>query len=86
MVIEQFKEREKRKDYIEASIIVEKETQKPIIIGKNGSKIKVLGQKSREAAEEFLQRPVFLELRVKVKARWRQDASMLKNFGYEPGE
>ncbi len=86
VVIEQFKEREKSKDYIEAAIIVEKESQKPIIIGKNGSKIKVLGQKSREAAEEFLQRPVFLELRVKVKARWRQDASMLKNFGYEPGE
>lgn len=82
IVIEEFKEIEGRKDLIRASIIVEKESQKPIIIGKKGSKIKELGKNSREDIEKFLQRPVFLELQVKVKPKWRSDPNYLKNFGY----
>jgi len=82
VVIEDFQEREGRKDLIQASIIVEKETQKPIIIGKQGSAIKELGTRSRENIESFLGRPVYLELRVKVKNKWRTDPRSLKTFGY----
>jgi len=83
VLIEEFKERERGKDYISASIIVERETQKPIIIGKRGEAIKKVGKIAREAIENFLQREVFLELRVKVRPKWRNDNRMLKSFGYD---
>ncbi len=82
VLIEDFKEREKAKDFISASIIVEKETQKPIIIGKNGEMIKKLGKISRTSIENFLGREVYLELRVKVRPKWRSNQNLLKNFGY----
>ncbi len=82
VLIEDFKEREKGKDYISAVIVVERETQKPIIIGRNGEAIKKLGRTAREAIERFLHRPVYLELRVKVRKNWRENPNMLKNFGY----
>lgn len=82
VVIDQFLERENRKDYISASIIVERDSQKPIILGKKGTSIKKLGELSRKSIEEFLMREVFLELFVKVKPNWRKDENMLKNFGY----
>jgi len=83
VLIEEFKERERGKDYISASIVVERETQKPIIIGKHGEAIKKVGRIAREAIENFLQREVFLELRVKVRPKWRNDNRMLKSFGYD---
>lgn len=83
VLIEEFKERKKGKDYISASIIVEKESQKPIIIGNKGTAVKELGQIARKAIDEFLGREVFLELRVKVKPNWRSDAKQMKNFGYQ---
>jgi len=82
VLIEDFKERENRKDYIGASIIVERDTQKPIIIGKKGESIKKLGKIARTAIEEFLDREVYLELFVKVKPKWRSNSNLLKNFGY----
>ena len=82
VLIADFKEREIGKDYIEAYVIVEKESQKAIIIGKEGKAIKKLGETSRKSIEEFLQREVFLELRVKVKPKWRKDENMLNIFGY----
>src|SRR4030095_10601286 len=79
--IDEFKEREKGKDYIRASVIVERESQKAIIIGANGSKIKSLGTYSRKHLEEFLGREVFLELFVKVRKDWKNDEEFLKkNF------
>lgn len=84
--IDDFKEREEGKDYISASIIVERETQKPIIIGKKGESIKRLGQLSRKDIEQFLEREVFLELRVKVRDKWRSDPRMLKYFGYRSSD
>lgn len=86
VLIEDFKEREGRKDHIMAAIIVEKETQKPIIIGKKGNAIKELGTRSRENIESFLGRPVYLELRVKVKNKWRTDPRSLRSFGYDTDE
>lgn len=82
VVIESYREREKNKDYISALIIVEKESQKPIIIGKNGEAIKKIGKTSRQAIEEFIGKEVYLELRVKVKPKWRSDKNALKTFGY----
>lgn len=86
VVIEDFKEREGRKDFIQAVIMVEKESQKPILIGKEGNAIKELGKASRENIESFLGRPVFLELRVKVRSKWRTDPRSLKSFGYNTEE
>ena len=83
VLIAEFKEREKAKDYISAEIVVEKETQKPIVIGNKGTMIKRLGNMSREAIEEFLGREVYLELRVKVRNKWRSNKNLLRNFGYD---
>ncbi|NOS85377.1 MAG: GTPase Era [Ignavibacteria bacterium] len=79
--IDEFKEREIGKDYIRASIIVERDTQKAIIIGEGGLKVKKLGEYSRKSVEEFLGRPVYLELFVKVRKDWKNDDDFLKkNF------
>jgi GTP-binding protein Era len=82
VIIVDFKEREEQKNFIQAEIIVEKESQKGIIIGKEGIAIKKLGEVSRKAIEEFLQHQVYVELRVKVKSKWRSDEKMLKQLGY----
>jgi len=81
--IEDFKERSKGKDFVLASVIVEKQTQKGIIIGNKGEMIKKVGEIAREAIELFLQRPVYLELHVKVKSKWRSNPQMLRRFGYD---
>lgn len=67
---------------IRADIIVQRETQKFIIIGEGGSMIKKLGTMSRTAIEEFLGAKVFLELFVKVKPKWRDDELKLREYGY----
>jgi len=82
VLIIEFKEREASKHFISAEIVVERESQKAIIIGKGGTAIKKLGEVSRKSIEEFLQREVFLELRVKVRKKWRSDENLLKSFGY----
>ena len=82
VVIQEFKEVEGRKDLIQAEIFVEKDSQKGILIGKQGAAIKKVGEDARKSIEEFLQRQVFLELRVKVKERWRSDENVLKSLGY----
>ncbi len=82
VLINDFKERESNKDYIDAEIVVEREGQKGIIIGKQGAAIKKLGEIARKSIEEFLQREVYLELRVKVRKNWRTDEKMLRSFGY----
>ena len=82
VVIEDFKEREGRKDFISAMIYVERDSQAGIIIGKKGALIKKLGEKSRAAIESFLDREVYLDIRVKVRSNWRSDDRYLKYFGY----
>lgn len=81
--IVEFNEREEpEKIYINAEIIVERESQKGILIGKKGEALKWIGSKSRATIEEFLGRDVFLELFVKVRKDWRSDERRLKGFGY----
>jgi GTP-binding protein Era len=82
VIIADFKEQEGRKDFIQAEIIVERESQKGILIGKQGVALKKVGEESRESIEEFLQRPVYLDLHVKVRSKWRTDEGMLKSLGY----
>jgi len=67
---------------IKADIIVSRETQKMILLGKGGSMIKQLGINSRKVIEEFLQQKVHLELFVKVRPKWRDNENYLKEYGY----
>lgn len=82
VLIEEFVERENSKNFIRAAIVVERETQKPIIIGNKGAAIKKLGKQARLDIEKFLGREIFLELFVKVREKWRSNPNMLKSFGY----
>ena len=68
---------------IDAEIIVERDSQKIIVIGTKGEKLKKVGTKSREAMELFLSKKVFLSLFVKVIPDWRNKKNYLKGFGYE---
>lgn len=67
---------------ISALIHIERESQKGIIIGHKGSMLKRTGSMARKSLEDFLEKKVFLEMRVKVSGEWRQKSSMLKRFGY----
>lgn len=80
--IEEFKERERGKDLIRAVIYTERDTQKAILIGKKGSALKKIGQRARNQIEKFLEREVYLDLRVKVRKDWRRDDIQIKRFGY----
>ncbi|WP_413670715.1 GTPase Era [Mucilaginibacter sp. Mucisp86] len=68
---------------ISAEIIVERESQKNIIIGKGGEMLKITGTYARRAMEDFFQRKIFLEMFVKVIPDWRTKKNYLKQFGYE---
>lgn len=69
-------------DRINAEIIVNRKSQKGMLIGKGGSAIKDLGIKSRESIEHFLDKKVFLELHVKVREKWREKENWVRNLGY----
>ncbi len=70
-------------EHIRATIIVEKESQKGIIIGKGGSAIKRIGQNAREKIEKLASKPVYLDLFVSVKKGWTSDKKFLTDLGYE---
>lgn len=82
VIVEEFKERDGKKDFIRAAIYVERSSQKAILIGSKGAALKQIGEEARLAIEEFLGRKVFLELWVKVKEKWREDRRALKDLGY----
>ncbi len=67
---------------IQADIIVQRETQKVIMIGEGGKMIKKLGTMAREDMEKFLEQKVFLQLFIKVKPKWRDNEMQLKEYGY----
>ncbi len=83
--IQEYLERETGKTYISADIVVERDSQKGILIGAGGEALKKVGQAARTEIESFLQQPVFLELRVKVKEHWREREALLKSYGYSGG-
>ncbi len=82
VVVDEYKERKNSKDYVSVNIIVERDAQKKIIIGKNGEAIKRIGEKARVDIESFIGKGVYLKLFVKVKENWRDEETVLKSFGY----
>lgn len=80
--VEEFKERDNDDVYIRATIFVERDSQKGIVIGAKGSLLKKIGQQARADIEGLLGCKVFLDLWVKVKADWRNKEKALKQFGY----
>ena len=82
IVIDAYKE-EPQIDRISAVIYVARDSQKGILIGHKGEKLKKVGRQAREDLEDFLQKKVFLQLFVKVSDDWRNDERQLRRFGYE---
>lgn len=85
VTIESFKEHpEKNLVIIQGTIYVEKESQKKILIGKGGQKLKAIGEAARKEIEAFLEKRVFLELWVKVEKDWTRNPRVLDELGYLP--
>jgi len=84
--IDEFKERENGMLYIAATIFVERNSQKGIVIGEGGKMLKSIGSDARKEIEEMGGRPVFLELRAKVLKDWRNDENAMQRFGYRIGK
>lgn len=85
VIVDQFIDEERNGEpfsTIYASIYVDRKSQKPILIGRGGSQIKKLGIAARQDIENFLDRHIYLELKVKIKDGWRDDDRVLKHFGY----
>ena len=80
--VEEFKE-ENDIIRIRAIILVERDTQKGIVIGHKGEALKKLGTMARKDIERFFEKKIFLQLYVKVEKDWRNRDNMLKTFGYK---
>ncbi len=83
VVVNEFKERSKDMTYVAATIYVERDSQKQIIIGKNGQMIKKLGKLARVEIAQLLGTKVYLDLWVKVLKNWRKDEQALNRLGYK---
>lgn len=81
IIIKSFK-RQKGLLHIQANILIEKENHKAIVIGKNGSMLKKIGQESRKKIEELLGEKIFLGLHVTHKKNWMKRDSIMKEVGY----
>ena len=77
-----FKERGTGKWFVSADIVVERDSQKGIVIGNKGSMLKEIGRLARIDAERFLEHTVFLDLHVKVREKWREKDEWIRRFGY----
>ena len=84
MVIDEVNEREGRDDLIDvhALIYVERDSQKGIVIGKGGARLKEVGTTARRQIEKLLGTKVYLSLRVKVAKNWQQDPKLLGRLGF----
>lgn len=81
--IDTYEEKGEKGGYIEATIFVERESQKGILIGYKGKMIKRIGSMARKDIEDMSGRKVFLKLRVKVRKNWRNDENALRLFGFK---
>lgn len=84
VAVEDWEERGPGLTYIGASIFLERESQKAIVIGKRGAMLKRIGSLARREIETLLERRVFLELWVKVREQWRHNPTQLRRFGFTP--
>ncbi len=82
VVVNEYKERSQKLVYISATIYVERDSQKGIVLGEGGRMLKRIGQAAREELEANLGRKVYLDLWVKVRKHWRKDENALRWFGY----
>jgi GTP-binding protein Era len=80
--VDEFTERNEKMTYISAVIYVERQSQKPIVLGDGGRMIKAIGQAARPDIEEVVGTRVYLELWVKVWEKWRTRSGMLRQLGY----
>ncbi|WP_299025511.1 GTPase Era [uncultured Thermanaerothrix sp.] len=83
--IDEYEERDENTAYIHATLFVEKESQKPIVIGKGGEMLKKIGTTARMEIEAMSGRKVFLDLHVKVNKNWRNQPEALRWLGYSLG-
>ena len=83
VVVDRFEEPADPKGLLKlyCTIVVERESQKPILVGKNGDMIKTIGTAAREELEKFFSTKVFLDLHVRVKSDWREDDRTLQELG-----
>ena len=83
VVIDRFEEPEGPKGLLKlyCTIVVERESQKPIVVGRGGAMIKAIGTAAREELEKFFDTKVFLDLHVRVKSEWREDEGVLNDIG-----
>jgi GTPase len=84
VLVNEFKPRSEDLTYISATVYVERESQKAILLGADGSMIKRIGQAARLSIEELLGARAYLELWVKVRPRWRKRDEELRRLGYQP--
>jgi GTP-binding protein Era len=80
--VEEVRDAEAKPLYVNARILVERDSQKGIIVGKGGQMIKKIGKAAREEIEAFMGKKAFLDLRVKVEKDWRKDERVLRRLGY----
>ena len=84
--IEEYRERSAKMTYISATLYVERDSQKGILVGKGGNMIRELGRAARLELEDMLETQVYLELRVKVQRNWRKDDDFMRRLGFRiPG-
>jgi GTP-binding protein Era len=83
VIVDAVEQRKGKLLYIQAVIIVERDSQKSIVIGKNGSILKKVGSLARKDLEDLLDSKVFLELFVKLQKDWRDSPSLLQDMGYQ---
>jgi GTP-binding protein Era len=81
--IDEFKDRDNNYTYIAATLFVERDSQKGIVIGQGGETLKKIGIAARQKIEELIGRKVYLQLRVKVRKNWRNDPAALRLFGFK---
>ena len=82
MRVDEYTERSETNAYIAATIFVEKESHKGIVIGHGGEMLKKIGTAARIQIEKMSGRKIFLELRIKVNKNWRNDPDTLRLLGY----
>ena len=78
--IDEFKDRTETNSYISATLLLDRESHKGIVIGKGGEMIKKIGQDARREIEKLTGRKIYLDLRVKVMKNWRNDENLLRQL------
>ena len=84
--IDEYKDRNETNSYINATLLLDRESHKGIVIGKNGSMIKKINQDARREIERLTGRKIYLEMRAKVMKNWRNDESLLRQLGLKRNE